>query len=70
MTCLMHSIEGSFHSWQSKPLLNADGPESALLPIAYPGYFVLTTLEVALVWVVLVQDTSRVCLIQQRQIPT
>ena len=69
MTCLMHSTEGSFHSWQSNPLLKADGPESALLPIAHPGFLVLIMLEVALVWDVIVQDTSRVCVIQQRQIP-
>lgn len=69
MTCLVHGTEGSFHSWQSNPLLNADGPESALLPIAHPGFFVLITLEVALVGDVIVQDTSRECVIQQRQIP-
>lgn len=70
MTCLVHGIEGSFHSWQLNSLLNADGPESALLPIAHPGFFVLIMLEEALVWDVIVQDTSRVCVIQQRQIPT
>ena len=70
MTCLVHGTEGSFHSWQSNPLLNADGPESAWLPTAHPGFFELITLEVVLVLDVIVQDTSRVYVIQQRQIPT